>query len=216
MVEGPRSASLDEAQRDRIAEALRLADRLGGDAVTVPGGRRIAEDILAYARSANVNHIIVGKAARSWAFELINGSVVHDLVRLSGAISIHVVPERRSRPSPPRRSKRLRAVRPGGWPGAYALALLVTAIGLGLALLAQPALGTENADLFLLTGVVTVAIRSGLGPSLAAVLAASLAYNFFFLPPLYTSPSPIRRNVAAFVLFTIVAVLVSNLRAARV
>lgn len=214
VVEGPRSISLDEAQRDRIAEALRLADRLGGDAVTVPGGRRIAEDILAYARSANVNHIIVGKAARSWAFELINGSVVHDLVRLSGAISIHVVPGEAIALEPAKKGRSVSAPSgQGASLGAYALALLVTAIGLGLALLAQPALGTENADLFLLTGVVTVAIRSGLGPSLAAVLAASLAYNFFFLPPLYTFTISDPSNVAAFVLFTIVAVLVSNLAA---
>ncbi|WP_164107942.1 hypothetical protein, partial [Serratia marcescens] len=45
-IEGPRSAALSEAQRDRIAEALRLADRLGGDAVTHPGGRHIADDVL--------------------------------------------------------------------------------------------------------------------------------------------------------------------------
>ncbi|WP_142581379.1 universal stress protein, partial [Methylobacterium symbioticum] len=91
-IEGARSAAFSETQRDRIAEALRLADRLGGDAVTLPGGRRIADDILAYARSANVNHIVVGKAARSWAFELVHGSVVHDLVRRSGTIGVHVVP----------------------------------------------------------------------------------------------------------------------------
>ena len=30
---------------DRV-EALRIADRLGGDAVTLPGGRRIADDVL--------------------------------------------------------------------------------------------------------------------------------------------------------------------------
>ncbi|MCK1516972.1 DUF4118 domain-containing protein, partial [Bradyrhizobium sp. 190] len=34
--------------------------------------------------------------------------------------------------------------------------------------------------------VVAVAARFGLAPSLAAVVAASLAYNFFFLPPVYT------------------------------
>ncbi len=91
-VEGTRAAALGEAARDRVAEALRLADRLGGDAVTLPGGRRVADDILAHARSANVNHVVVGKAERSWAFELLHGSVVHDLVRRSGPISVHVVP----------------------------------------------------------------------------------------------------------------------------
>ncbi|KAB1069342.1 sensor histidine kinase [Methylobacterium planeticum] len=213
-IEGARSASLGEAERDRIAEALRLADRLGGDAMTLPGGRRIADDVLAYARSANVNHIVVGKATRSWLFELINGSVVHDLVRRSGTISVHVVAgeavpaEAASRRSvatvAPPRSFDLRS---------YALALIATAAGLGLAVLLQPYTGVENADLMLLTAVVAVAVRWGLGPSLAAVVAASLSYNFFFLPPVYTFTIADPTNVAAFLLFTLVAVLVSNLAA---
>ncbi|MCY1644702.1 sensor histidine kinase [Methylorubrum sp. SL192] len=214
VVEGPRAASLSEAARDRVAEALRLADRLGGDAVTLPGGRRIADDILAYARSANVNHIVVGKATRSWIFELVNGSVVHDLVRRSGNISVHVVPGEVA----PAETASRRAVATAAPPAtfdarSYALALLVTGAGLGLALLLEPSTGVENADLMLLTAVVAVAVRWGLGPSLAAVVAASLSYNFFFLPPVYTFTIADPTNVAAFLLFTLVAVLVSNLAA---
>ncbi|MBB2963479.1 sensor histidine kinase KdpD [Methylobacterium sp. R2-1] len=215
-IEGPRAASLSETQRDRIAEALRLADRLGGDAVTLPGGRRVADDVLAYARSANVNHIIVGKATRSWGFELLNGSVVHDLVRRCGDISVHVVPGAAVPAEPAARRPVATAAPPAGIDlPSYALALIVTAAGLGLALLLQPYTGVENADLILLTAVVAVAVRLGLGPSLAAVVTASLAYNFFFLPPVYTLTIADPTNVAAFLLFTVVAVIVSNL-AARV
>ncbi|HEV7438840.1 MAG TPA: sensor histidine kinase KdpD [Methylobacterium sp.] len=211
-VEGARSASLGEAARDRIADTLRLADRLGGDAVTLPGGRRTADDILAYARSANVNHIVVGKATRSWLFELVNGSVVYDLVRRSGNISIHVIPGEVAAADDV--TRKAVATAPGGSGldlRSYGLALSATALGLGMALVLQPYLGVENADLFLLTAVVAVAVRLGLGPSLAAVVAASLAYNFFFLPPVYTFTIADPTNVAAFLLFTLVAVLVSNL-----
>ena len=215
-IEGPRAASLSETQRDRIAEALRLADRLGGDAVSLPGGRRVADDILAYARSANVNHIVVGKATRSWMFELINGSVVHDLVRRSGDISVHVVPGAAVSDEPAARRPVATLAPPAGFDlRSYTLSLAATAAGLGLALLLQPYTGVENADLILLTAVVAVAVRLGLGPSLAAVVTASLAYNFFFLPPVYTLTIADPTNVAAFLLFTVVAVIVSNL-AARV
>ena len=213
-IEGPRAASLREGQRDRIAEVLRLADRLGGDAMTLPGGRRIADDILAYARSANVNHVVVGKATRSWLFELVNGSVVHDLVRRSGNISVHVVPGEAVAPeAAPRRSVATAPPRRAFETRAYALALAATGAGLGLAVLLQPYTGVENADLMLLTAVVAVAVRWGLGPSLTAVLAASLSYNFFFLPPVYTFTIADPTNIAAFLLFTLVAVLVSNLAA---
>ncbi|MCE4224597.1 sensor histidine kinase KdpD [Methylobacterium sp. C25] len=213
-VEGPRSAALNETERDRIAEALRLADRLGGEPVTIPGGRRIAEDVLAHARASNVIHIVVGKSERSRLFELVNGSVVHDLVRGSGNISVHVIsgeavedtasPHRLVATAPPVASRT---------PLPYALAILASAVALGLALLLQPFLGVENADLILLTAVVAVAVRLGLGPSLTAVVCASLSYNFFFLPPIYTLTITDPTNIAAFLLFTIVAVLVSNLAA---
>ena len=213
-IEGARTMSLREAQRDRIAEALRLADRLGGDAVTLPGGRRIADDALAYARSANVNHIVVGKANRSRLFELLHGSVVHDLLRDSGNISVHVVPgEAAPADRQTRRAITMAAPRRGFSLGPYAGALAAIAAGLASAILAQPYAGVENADLFLLTAVVSVAVRWGLGPALASVVAASLAYNFFFLPPVYTLTIADPTNVAAFLLFTLVAVLVSNLAA---
>ena len=211
-VEDLRSASLSEAERDRIAEALRLADKLGGDAVTLPGGRRIAEDILGYARSANVNHIVVGKAVRPWWFELVHGSVVRDLIRGSGNISVHVVPgEAEPAGARPQRGLSTLAPDPKLDLGAYGLAMLATAAGLGLALLLQPYTGVVNADLILLTAVVTVAVNLGLGPSLAAVVAASLAYNFFFLPPVHTLTIADPSNIAAVLLFTVVAILVSNL-----
>jgi two-component system sensor histidine kinase KdpD len=76
-------------------------------------------------------------------------------------------------------------------------------------------LGIENVDLVFLTAIVAVAVRFGLWPSLFASVAASLCYNFFFLPPLYTFTIGDPNNVAAFGFFTVVAVLVSNV-AARV
>ena len=54
-----------------------------------------------------------------------------------------------------------------------------------------------------LTGVVGVAVRFGLWPSLFASVASSLAYNFFFLPPIYTFTIADPTNVAAFVFFTV-------------
>jgi two-component system sensor histidine kinase KdpD len=92
---------------------------------------------------------------------------------------------------------------------------LAVALGLGVSEAIQPSLGIENVDLVLLTAIVAVAVRYGLYPSLFASVLASLCYNFFFLPPIYTFTIADPTNVAAFVLFIIVAALVSNV-AARV
>ena len=50
-----------EAERDRIADTLRLAERLGGEAVTIPG-RDVADEIVAYAAANNVTQIVIGKS----------------------------------------------------------------------------------------------------------------------------------------------------------
>jgi two-component system sensor histidine kinase KdpD len=95
------------------------------------------------------------------------------------------------------------------------MALLITSIGLGVAGLIKPHFGIENVDLVFLTAVVSVAVRYGLWPSIVASVAASLAYNFFFLPPIYTFTITDPTNVAAFFFFMLIAILVSNV-AARV
>src|SRR5499433_644900 len=91
-VETRRSLQLGEDERDRVADSLRLAESLGGDAITIPSASgRIADDVIGYAQSNNVTQIIIGKSTRSRWFEILHGSVVHDLVRRSGNISVHVI-----------------------------------------------------------------------------------------------------------------------------
>ena len=212
-IENARSLRLPEAARDRIAETLRLAEQLGGEAVNLPGGsRRIADDILAYARDVNATQIVTGKSTRSRLFEILNGSVVHDLVRRSGNISVHVIAgdelqaEAGVSAQPPTAAGS-RDPRP------YALATLATAIALGVSVAIQPYIGLESVDLVFLTAVVGVAVRFGLLPSLFAVALGSLAYNFFFLPPTWTFTIADPVNVAALFFFAIVAFVVSNLAA---
>src|SRR6476646_1291004 len=92
-IETRRNLQFSEAERDRLAETLRIAERLGGEAITLPAAaRRIADDLLGFARKQNVTHIVIGKSTRSRWFEILHGSVVHDLVRRAGNIGVHVVP----------------------------------------------------------------------------------------------------------------------------
>ena len=100
-------------------------------------------------------------------------------------------------------------------PRPYVGALVIVAIALGVNEAIQPWLGIENVDLVFMTAILAVAVRFGLWPSLVASVAASLAYNFFFLPPIYTFTITDPNNVAAFLFFIVMAVVVSNV-AARV
>src|SRR5271165_2861393 len=216
-IETRRSLQFSEEERDRVADTLRLAEALGGEAITVPGGERsVADEVVGFSHANNITQIIIGKSTRSRWFEILHGSVVHELVRRSGNISVNVIAgEELARHPIPR--KTIRAAESSGhfdpWP--YLGALLVVAAALGIGEVIQPFLGIENVDLVFLTAVVAVAVRFGLWPSILASVAASLCYNFFFLPPIYTFTITDPTNVAAFFFFMLIAILVSNV-AARV
>ena len=216
-IETRRSLQLSDQERDRLADTLRLAELLGGEALTIPAvGRRIADDVINFAQGNNVTQIVIGKSTRSRWFEMARGSVVHDLVRRAGNISVHVIPgDELPDEAAPKTAVQTAARSEPFNPLPYLKALGIVLVGLGAAVLLQPRFGIENVDLVLLTAVVAVAVRYGLWPSLLASLAASLAYNFFFLPPVYTFTITDPTNVAAFFFFMLIAILVSNV-AARV
>jgi two-component system sensor histidine kinase KdpD len=141
---------------------------------------------------------------------------VHDLVRRAGNISVNIIAGDELSAAPTVKTAVQTAARPEPFDvRPYLMALLVVAIGLGTAELIKPWFGIENVDLVFLTAVVSVAVRYGLWPSLLASVAASLCYNFFFLPPVYTFTITDPTNVAAFFFFMLIAILVSNV-AARV
>ena len=214
-VEGRRSLQLNEVERDRIADTLRLAETLGGEAITLPASDRgIADDVVRYAQANNATQIIIGKSTRSRWFEILHGSVVHDLVRRSGNISVHVIagdavagePIPKKSLGPAERGQAFN-IRP------YGAALLAVLIALGFGELIKTWVGVGNVDLVFLTAVVAVAVRYGLWPSLFASLISALAYNFFFLPPIYTLTIGDPANVVAFGFFTLVAIIVSGVAA---
>ena len=212
-----RSLQFTEEERDRLADTLRLAEALGGEALTIPGGTGASPTTSSsFAHANNVTQIIIGKSTRSRWFEIVHGSVVHDLVRGAGNISVHVIAgeDEPGDAGPEKDRAHGRAPEPFR-SGPYAVALVAVGVALGVGELIQPLAGIENVDLVFLTAVVAVAVRFGLFPSLLASVVASLCYNFFFLPPIYTFTITDPTNVAAFLFFIMMAALVSNV-AARV
>ncbi len=213
-IEGRRSLQLSEEERDRVADTLRLAEALGGEAITLPAvARDIATDLIGYAQANNVTQIVIGKSARTRWFEILHGSVVHDLVRRSGNISVHVIAGDTIGQPIPKKSVRAAEIDAAVNLTPYVLSLIAVAVALLCAEGVNYLIGVENVDLVFLTAVVGVAVRFGLWPSLLASLTSALCYNFFFLPPIYTLTIEDPHNIAAFFLFTLVAIIVSNVAA---
>src|SRR4249919_1592731 len=142
-IEGRRAVQLSEEERDRIADTLRLAETLGGEAVTIPSiDRRIADDVISYAQAHNFTQIIIGKSTRPRWFEILHGSVVHDLVRRSGNISVHVIAGDAVAGEPiPKKTVRAADGTQSLDPRPYLIALVAVAIALGVSEVIQPRLG---------------------------------------------------------------------------
>lgn len=211
-IETTRALRLSEAERDRIADTLRLVERLGGEAVTVPG-RDIVESVVEYARANNVTHIVIAKSRHPRWAEFLRGSVAHELIRRAGDISVHVIAGDSDGPIPPKTVKTA-PTRDGAfnaWSYLVSSGYVVSALGISEVL--QSMLAVGNISLVFLTAVLAAAVTGGLVASLYASLLSVLAYNFFFLPPLYTFTIADPENVVALFFFAIVAVIASNLTA---
>lgn len=211
-VETPRSEALPEAARDRIADCLRLAEELGGEAITI-SGTRIADEVIGFARAGNVTHIVIGKSERPRWFELVYGSVVHDLVRKSGTISVHVIAGDPEISPTPITAGKVATSRPRQpiLLGDYVGSTLAVAAAVVMAELIDRMVSLQNLSLVFLTAVLLSAVRYGLAPSLYAATLSALSYNFFFLPPLYTFTIADPANVLSLAFFLIVAMITSNL-----
>ena len=205
-VETGRELNLSDAERDRIAEAMRLAQRLGAETVTLPG-QDPAETIAEYARANNVTHIIIVQPPRAWWLGVFSGSLAQQLIRKSGGAGVHVLGRNQEV------SEKRAFAAPTGEARAYLGSLAFVAVSLGIAQLLHQMLGLASVAMAFLTAVLVSAVVYGLWPALFASFASVLAYNFFFLPPLYTFTIADPENVAALFFFGVTAVIASNLTA---
>jgi two-component system sensor histidine kinase KdpD len=210
-VETTQSTRLSEAERDRIASSMRLAETLGAEAATLPG-RTVAEEIMRYAREHNVTHIVIGRSDKSRWREWLGGSATHHLIRIAGDVSVHVVSGREKAANEPRGSVQLGTATEFS-PTPYVACVAITAAALGCGLVLRQFLDVENIGIVFLMGVLTSALWYGLAPAIFTSILSALAFNFFFLPPLHTFTLGSAESVITFVFFVIVAGIASNLTA---
>jgi two-component system sensor histidine kinase KdpD len=202
---------------DRLRSQHELVASMGGSYREIVGAD-VGQALVETARSLNATQIVLGATTRSRLSEFLRGSVINNVIRLSGtSIDIHVIsyedsgeaeteaelagPVRRSRPrSLPRRR---------------------IALGFGLAAVALPALTAvlnalgshitlPSVLLLYLLVVMVVAAVGGLWPALAAAVAGDLLANWYFTPPTHTFTIGAGQNLLALCVFLAVAVLFSS------
>jgi two-component system, OmpR family, sensor histidine kinase KdpD len=192
-----------------VDEAFRLAQRLGAETTRLSAGDAV-DGILGYARRENVTQIVVSRARGGFWRRLFGRNFADEMVRHSIDIPIHVIgapaataKKTRRLPMPQPRSRRL-------WLG-MAAAFGSVALGVLVAAVVDAWLHPPNLSMVFLLAVLICAERFGLWSAIAASVLSFLAYNFFFIPPIYTFTIAEPQELLSLLVFLVVAVLTGSL-----
>lgn len=208
----PQSESLPEEAKDSIAKTLHLAETLGAEIATINAEAHVADEILNFARERNVSRIVIGRARpRRLAAWFFRETVAEEVVRKATDFEVTIVScdpvdARRDLVRPPR-------LMPRWEPEVYLWAVATVAAASLVAVLADRILPSESLTLFYLAGVLLVATRHGLWPSVFASVLSFLSFNFFLTEPYYTLQVWSERDILTLLLFLAVAFATGNLAA---
>lgn len=205
-----RMETLPEADKDRLAGSLRLAERLGAELATLEAEHDLAEAILTYARDRNVRRIVIGRPRprpfwAKWASE----DVATDVLRKAGPFEVTVASEPDEKPKP----SHFRLPRLSSEPKAWGEAVLAVAIASACSWGAEQLFPVASLSVIYMTAVVVVASRRGLGPALATAVLGFMAYNFLFTHPRYTFIVSRQGELLTLGLFLTASLITGNLAA---
>lgn len=207
-VETHRHGDLREEAKDRVAQALRLAEQLGGDTETLLGDD-VAAQVLRWARDHNVTRIMVGRRRNKAPRWLSGRSASAEILRRAGGVDVVVVGGEDDGEAPKVWDRR-RSRQPVGWQG-IALAIAGVAGLTGASWLAAPWLPKVNIAVASLVLILIIAIRLGLQPAIVASVVSFLAFNFLFTDPRLSLTVTDPKNALTLVFFLAAAVITSNL-----
>lgn len=206
-VESERQSSRSQEDRATAESALALAEKLGMEVVHL-SGQDIAGEVINFAERRNATLIVVGRPIRPRWREVLFGSVVDDIVRMSGDVDVHVITAEPEAP-PRRQAPRSQGARitPGGL--AVVAATVGVATALSSALFAR--FGETNVAMIYLVGVAIAALRCTRVESMLGATLSVLAFDFFFVHPILTFSVSDARYLLVFVVMLAVAVVISDL-----
>ena len=206
-VETPRMLRLPEAERNRAVYNLRLAEQLGAETVTLRG-RSIGEEIVNFARQRNLTRVIAGKPTRrpGWR-DILFGSPLEELLRLSGDLEIRVISGEVGQPPEAVVSVQPKRIRYSGYEGALLYLILAT----GLCFLMYPYFDLPNLIMVYLLAVMVTAIQCGRGPAILNSCLSVLAFDFCFVPPRWSFTVEEAKYIVTFAVMLISTVVISHL-----
>ncbi|WP_369925498.1 ATP-binding protein [Xanthomonas sp. NCPPB 2632] len=197
---------MDGARRERVDAAMRLARRLGGEAVILRG-HAVADELMAWADREGVGQIIVGRTRERPIARRLGYSLTQQLLTRGAHLELTIV----ATPTQRAQSRRRLRVEDAGSRRDYGFATATIAVAMALSFIADRFLSVANLSLIFLTAVLIVAVRTRMAVAVYAALLSFFGYNFFFAPPRYTLAIANADDVLAVTLFLVAALVCSRL-----
>ncbi|WP_288492378.1 sensor histidine kinase KdpD [uncultured Pseudomonas sp.] len=194
---------MDDAARANLQASQRLAERLGGEVLTLRDSDP-ARALVRHARDQRASVLLIGRG-RPRGFSL-RRRLASRLLRLAQGLEIAILDL--DRDTPPAARPR-RAIKPG----PYGAAVLATAVAAAIAEGLSGLLELPNISLIFLAAVLLVAVRSSRGPALFCALLGFLAYDFLFIPPAFSLTINREQDVLTLAFFLLMALLTGDLAA---
>jgi two-component system sensor histidine kinase KdpD len=206
-IETARRFPVGDAERDMVARNMRLAEELGAQTLSSTADD-LAGEILDIARSRNVTAIVIGKPRHGRLRELLYGSVVDKLIRNGSGINVYVIQAQREK-APGGTIATAKADRRMNW-SHYGLSLLMVAAVTLFNWLLHGRIELVNIALIYQLPVAFSAFWWGRWPAYFTAVSSVLAFDFLFVPPIFTFTVYDIRYVWSFLSFLVVAFVIGG------
>lgn len=208
-VETPDFAGINEADKKRLQDNIRLATQLGAKIETVYGDD-IALQIADFARLSGVSKVVMGRYNAKKKVLLGRQSLTDKLIEAAPSLEIYVIPDKDVPYYKPRAA--------GKGTGKFILPdtlksifILAAATLLGFAFYDMGFSEANIIMIYILGVVFTSMVTSGKGYSLVSSVVSVLIFNFFFTNPRYTFNAYDNGYPVTFLVMLMTAFLTSTL-----
>ena len=196
--------TLDPEKQRKIDGNLDLAQRLGAEVLRL-SAKDLPTEVLRFAAQENITQIIIGRSAPGFLKRFMRRSLSDEIMHQARGVSVHVLTEGSTLP------RRIQFRRPRWTVSGLAMAPLAVAGAVLMGIAASHFLKLPNLSMIFLAAVLFCAVTSGTTSAVAAAGLSFLAYNFFFIEPIYTFTIASPHELLALFFFLLVAVLTGGL-----
>lgn len=195
-------------ENDYTTMALQLAEELGGEVVTFTSADMVGE-ILEFAKTRNVSHIIVGKPPSKKWFKFFKDPFAIELYKRSNTVKVILVPTGdivlRERAEEKIRQRTLNTTTKD-----YLVATIACIFATATAYAMQMVLPLPNLSLIFLLAVLYISLRHGLWPSIYTIAVSFFLSNFIFVEPKFTLVMTRKEDIFTQFFFVLIAAIISR------